>query len=89
MTYPTRTGMRPLPQANSQDEKAKLLTGMNGTDPDKLAVTRGDVGKLGLIALKSTHVSSAPTAADHNALVDDVRAIAALLTQMGATFTGL
>lgn len=89
MTYPTRTGTRPPPQTKSQDEKSKLLTGMNGDVPAKLAVTRGDAGALGTVKLLSAKVTSAPTAADHNALVSDIRALAAVLNGMGANLTGL
>lgn len=89
MGYPTRTDVKPTPQQRGQLERAESLTGFGGASPDKKAVTREDVAALGAVKLKSAHVSAAPTAAEFNALVDDVRAIAALLNTMGATFTGL
>ena len=89
MSYPTRTDVKPTPQQRAQNERAQALTGSGGNQPEKKAVTRADVASLGTIKLLSAHVSAAPTAADHNALVDDVRAIAAVLNAMGAKFSGL
>ena len=57
--------------------------------PEKLkAVRRGDVPRIGAIALTSAHVSSAPTMADHNKVVDDIKALAALIERLGAAFSG-
>lgn len=88
MTYPTRTGQKITPQDNALGERAKSLAGLNGT-PEKVAITRGDAASLGAVALKSVKVIAAPTAAQHNALVDDIRAIATALNAMGANFTGI
>lgn len=88
MSYPTRNDIKPTPQQRAQNERAQALTGSSGNLPGKKAVTRDDVASLGSVKLRSAHISAAPTAADHNALVDDVRAIAAALNAMGARFTG-
>lgn len=89
MTYPTRTGTRAPPQVAAQDEKARQLTGMNGTVPDRLAITRGDASGLGVLSLKAKHVAGTPTADQYNALVDDIRTLALVLNAMGANLTGL
>lgn len=90
MGYPTRTEVRITPQQRGQAERAEALTGSrNGAAPEKQAVTREDVGSLGAVRLLSAKVSASPTAAEHNALVEDIRQIAAALNAMGARFTGL
>lgn len=90
MSYPTRNDVKPTPQARARAERVDALAGTrNDTAPDKQAVTRGDMASLGAVRLTSAKVTASPTAADHNALVDDVRAIAAALNAMGAKFTGL
>jgi hypothetical protein len=90
MGYPRQTGARPAPNRVAQDERAAALVGDRGRQSDALkAVTRGDAAGAGAVNLKATFVSAAPTAAEHNALVADVRALAAVLARMGATITGL
>jgi hypothetical protein len=88
MGYPTQTRARPTPQQRGQQERAEVLTGTRST-PDKKAITREDAGAFGAVKLKAAHVSASPTAADFNALVDDMRALAAVLNTLGARFTGL
>jgi hypothetical protein len=90
MSYPTRTDVKPTPQARARAERVDALAGArNDASPDKQAVTRGDMAAQGAVRLLSTKVTTAPTVAEHNALVDDVRALAAALNAMGAKFTGL
>lgn len=87
MSYPTASA-RAQRNTTATTEKVESLTGQRGASAGK-AVTLGDAASLGAIAIRCTHVSAAPTAADFNALVDDVRALAAVLNNMGARFTGL
>lgn len=89
MGYPTRSDIKPTPQQREQSNRSQSLTGLQGTDSEKKAVTREDAANLGAVRLLSARVSAAPSAADHNALVDDVRALALVLNAMGAKFTGL
>lgn len=89
MGYPIRTGARTTPQQKGQQASAEALTGFGGAAPEKKAITREDAGALGAVRLLSAKVTAAPTAAEHNALVEDLRAIAALLNTMGSNFTGL
>lgn len=90
MGYPTRTDIKPTPQARARAERADALAGSrSNAAPDKQAVTRADMASLGAVELTSAKVTTTPTAAQHNALVDDVRALAAALNAMGAKFTGL
>lgn len=86
---PAQAKTRATPQQKGQLERAESLTGFGGAVPEKKAVTREDAGALGAVKLKAAHVTAAPTAADFNALVDDVRALAMLLNKLGANFTGL
>lgn len=90
MGYPFRTGTRTTPQQRGQDERSEALTGSrSGAAPEKRAITREESGALGAVRLNSAKVTAPPTADEHNALVDDLRAIAAVLNAMGAKFTGL
>lgn len=79
---------RPVTRAVADNTKVMTLTGEAGT-PAQAAITGEDAAALGTIALKSARVSAAPTMDQHNALVADVRALAAVLNRMGARFTGL
>ena len=88
MGYP-KTGARARGNAGAQSERIDRLLGQRGTDTSGAAVTFEDAAALGSIALQSAIVSAAPTAAEHNALVADVRALAAILNTMGAKLTGL
>ena len=87
MSYPTTSARAPR-NASATREKVQALAGERGTPADK-AVTQGAAASLGAIAVKCAHVTGTPSAADFNALVDDVRALAAVLNTMGARFTGL
>ena len=90
MGYPQPKGPRPGPSRVAQDERAAALVGDRGRQAEDMkAVLRGDAAGAGLIKLQATHVSAAPTAAEYNALLSDVRAIAAVLARMGANITGL
>lgn len=87
MPYPVRTGVKPTPQQRGAAERSEALTGSRGAGAvDKKAITREDAAAKGTQLLRSVHVSAAPTAAQHNALVDDIRAIASVLSAMGARF---
>ena len=89
MGYPVKATPKATPRARGQEERAEALTGLrNDEAPEKLAVTRGDLAKLGNIKLLSNKVSAAPTLEQHNALIEDVRQIASLLNSMGAKFSG-
>lgn len=88
MGYPTRTDSKPTPQQRAQNERTQALTGLQGQDNSKKAVLVSDAAKVGSVSLLSAKVTAAPTAAEHNALVDDVRALALALNAMGAKFTG-
>lgn len=90
MGYPNQAGGRTSPSRRGQDERAAALVGDRGRGAEDLkALVRGDAAAAGLIALQATTVSAAPTAAEHNALVADIRAVAAVLNRLGAKFTGL
>jgi hypothetical protein len=90
MGYPTRNAGKPGPHIRAQDEKLQGLIGGRGKDgAGHKAVTHGDAAELGTIAIASQKVTAAPTAAQFNALVDDVHALATVLNAMGAKFTGL
>lgn len=83
--YPSKGSRVPGP-VNVRAERLDQLAGERG---DVRAVTTDDAAAMGLTALKSALVTAAPTAAQHNALVEDVRMLAAMLNRIGATITGL
>lgn len=88
MGYPEITRPKPSPRAKGQEERAQALTGFrNDEAPEKLAVTRGDLAKLGNIKLLANRITAAPTMENYNALIEDVRQIASLLNSMGAKFS--
>lgn len=70
-----------------QLENLQALVGERGPDAKK-AVRRGDVARIGPIALTSARVTAAPTMADHNKVVDDIKALAAAIERLGAAFSG-
>jgi hypothetical protein len=73
--------LRPIEQAlRTNLENLQTLTGERG-DGDGRAITRADLGAMTLTAVP---VSATPTAAEYNALVDDMRAIASVLARIGA-----
>lgn len=85
MGYPTNTARKPSAAAQSQDERLGGLLGDRGrADPNLRALTRGDAAGAGAITLQATTVTAAPTAAEHNALVADIRALATVLNALGA-----
>lgn len=92
MGYPNRTDAKPSPQQRGKQERAEALTGSrSGASQEKRAVTREDTAAQGVVKLLSTRLtaSDSVTIDSHNAVVDDIRAIAAALNAIGAKFTGL
>jgi len=88
MGYPGSSRQRPSGANRATAERLEALVGeRRNNTPEQRAVIREDAAGLGTIALKSTTVSAAPTAAEHNALVEDVRALAAVLNAVGAKIT--
>lgn len=89
MGYPGNRNSNPSPSLQRQGEKLQGLVGDRGAGrEEKLAVTREDAAKLGTLQLLSANAAgAAPTAAEHNALVTDLRALAAVLNAMGAKIT--
>ena len=88
MGYPSRNGGRAAPNKASQSERVDTLLGDRGkASPELRAVIRQDAADAGTIALQSAIVTAAPTAEQHNALVQDIRDLAAVLNRMGANFT--
>jgi hypothetical protein len=90
MGYPKRTPVaRPQPNIAAQAEQVQALTGALGASAGKEAITRENVGALGQVKIKSRYASAAPTQAEYNALVDDMKSIASLLNSLGADFSNL
>lgn len=89
MSYPTKGIAKPAPNISSQQERLQALLGDRGKTGDMKAITRADVAALGTINIKSVLVTAAPTAAQFNDLVTDLKTIAALLNKLGARFDGL
>ncbi len=90
MGYPTKAPRTRAPaNASATVERVKALTGEQASNPQGAALTIEDAAALGAIPIESRLVGAAPTQAEHNALVRDVRAIAAVLNRLGARFTGL
>lgn len=87
--YPDKPTPRTSPKDRNQRQRAEELTGTRAGVPEKKAVTREDAAALGQVELLSAMVTAAPTVAQHNALVADIRQIANALNRMGAKFTGL
>lgn len=69
-------------------ERAETLAGNRPQAPERKAITAQDVGAQGALKLLSAKVTAAPTMEQHNALVEDVHALAALLNRIGAKITG-
>lgn len=91
MGYPNYKPPRLPPNATRQAEKLQGLVDDRGSTgdanrEDQRAVIRQDLTGQGTVELKAVYVSAAPTAAEYNALVDDVRAVAALLNKLGADY---
>jgi hypothetical protein len=92
MGYPDRTDAKPSPQQRGKQERAEALTGSRSSaSQERRAITREDTAAQGIVKLLSSRLlpSASVTVDDHNAVVDDIRAIAAVLNAMGAKFTGL
>lgn len=86
MGYPVNPTIKP--KGDVRGQRVQDLVG-DRNNPEGQAVTIAMAAKLGQVAVKAQKVSAAPTAAEFNALVDDIAAIAATLNAMGARFTGL
>jgi len=89
MGYPDKRAGNPSPSLRRQGEQLQALVGDRGAGrEDKLAVTRDNAATLGTLQLLSANAAGAtPTAAEHNALVADLRALAAVLNAVGAKIT--
>lgn len=91
MAYPTTSAPKPQPNLQRQADALQALVddrGRSTGDPrtDQRAVTRGNVASLGAVDLQALLLTGAPTAADYNKLVLDLRAVAACLNTLGADF---
>lgn len=91
MGYPTTSQPKPQPNLQRQADALQALVDDRGRSTgdartDQRAVTRGAVAGLGTVELQAVLLTGAPTAADYNKLVQDQRALAALLNQLGADF---
>lgn len=86
MGYPVNPRIKP--RIDVREQRVQDLVG-DRNNPDGQAVTIAMAAALGQVAFKAKKVTAAPTAAEFNALVDDIAAIAATLNAMGARFTGL
>lgn len=60
------------PDLRRMRESVEQLTGERGKNP---SIRRNDLKPIASFGLKSSQVSAAPTAAQYNALQDDVKAI--------------
>lgn len=94
MAYGTgiKAAGRALKVLGTAIERADTLSGARNSSPaaeTKKAITRQEAAQQGTIQLRSTYVTAAPTAEQHNALVHDILQIALVLNKMGAKFTGL
>lgn len=88
--YPSQPKKRMEVKDRVQIERAESLTGTRpGVGQEKRAVTQENAAALGVVRLMCEKVTDTPTLAQHNALVDDIRALAATLNAMGAKFTGI
>lgn len=93
MGYPNRKIQSPAPNIAAQAEKLQGLIDDRGSTggssrKEQVAVKVGDLSGYGGITLTSAYAAgAAPTAAEHDALVTDVRALAGLLRKMGADIT--
>lgn len=89
MGYPDKKIGNPSPSIRRQGEQVQSLVGDRGAGREgKLAVIRENAASLGTLKLLSANAAgAAPTADEHNALVADVRALAAVLNAIGASIT--
>lgn len=88
MTYPTTSKPKVNRTAKVDFERLQALAGERKNDtPDQQAVTQGDAASQGTIQLTSTILTAAPTMANYNALVADMRALSGVLNAMGAKIT--
>lgn len=91
MGYPLSSTPKPQPNLQRQADALQGLVDDRGRSTgdartDQRAVTRGAVAELGTVELQAVLLSGAPTAADYNKLVTDLRALAAALNLVGADF---
>lgn len=90
MGYPTIPARKKGPASARNERVDDLLGERRGAEGGSgRAVTVKDAATMGQVQLKSARVSASPTMEQHNALVEDLRTIAAILNRMGATITGL
>lgn len=77
-----------VPQrAIAQNERNEALTGTRSdAAPEKAAVTREQAGALGIVQLRATRATAAPTMDQYNALLLDMQQLALALNAMGAKF---
>lgn len=86
MGYP-EARPRPDPKARALVERTEVLTGTrSGAAPEKQALTREDAAARGIVKLKATRVTAAPTMDQYNALLEDVQQVAIALNALGARF---
>lgn len=89
MGYPVNPRLKPSPRQRGQNERAEALTGSRSdAAPEKKAVTFEAAAEMGQLKLLSSRATAAPTMEQHNALVEDIHALAAVLNRMGAKITG-
>lgn len=87
MGYP-KGSPRAQPNVQRQRERMEALVEDRGPDrPQTAAVTRDSLAALGTVKLRSTFITAAPTQADYNNMVEDMRALASLLNKLGANYT--
>jgi hypothetical protein len=88
MGYPDQSRNKPNARLQATLERVQAAIGERRQDgTGKEAVTHDDVAGLGTLVFKSAYVTATPTAAQYNALVDDLRALAAVLNAVGASIT--
>lgn len=68
-------------------ERLQALTGDRGNESMK-AVTRGDLSGAGRVNITAVPLTVAPTEADFNRVVTDLKLLASLLERMGANIGG-
>lgn len=89
MGYPLSSRPKPQPNLQRQADSLQALVDDRGRSTgdardDQRAVTRGDAAQQGTVELQAVLLTGAPTTADYNKLVTDLRALAAVLNQVGA-----
>lgn len=78
---------RTPPEVIAQNERNQAMTGTRSdAAPERAAVTREQAASLGIVQLRATRATAAPTMDQYNALLTDVQQIALALNAMGAKF---